>query len=423
MYDLIVIGSGPGGYVSAIHAAKRGLKVACVEKGPLGGTCLNVGCIPSKTLLHSSEFYEKVEKESLAYGLGDLKPMLDFDKMMARKCEVITGFNQGIAALFKGAKVDSIQGHAKFVDAKTIEVEGKTYTAKNFILATGSEPTPLPFLPIDEETILSSTGALALKNVPKSLLVVGAGIIGVELGSVYARLGCEVTFVEFMDRICPTLDVGISKAFQKILEKQGLKFHLSHKVVSAEGTTLKIEGPEGEKELTGEKILVAIGRRPFTEGLDLEKAGITKTERGFVTVDTRFRTSASHIYAIGDLIDGPMLAHKASEEGIAVAEMLAGENPTLDYMAVPSVVYTSPEIGSVGFTEEELKERKIAYKASKMPFKSNSRAVCVGEVDGLIKVLSDKESGLLLGVHILGPNASELIAGAVIAITNRLTAY
>ncbi len=416
MYDLVVIGSGPGGYVAAIRAAQLGLKTACVEKSPtLGGTCLNVGCIPSKALLHSTELYWKAKEE-------DLGPSYNWDKILKRKEEVVAGFTKGIEGLFQKNKVDWIRGEAKLNATHQVEVNGQKLEAKSILLATGSEPIALPFLPFDEKTILSSTGALALKTVPKKLLIVGAGVIGVELGSVYRRLGSEVIFIEFLDRICPAFDAALSKGLLKSLTEQGMTFHLSHKVVSAQGTELTCEGPSGKLTLTGDKILVAIGRRPHTANLGLETAGIEKDPKGFVPVNASFQTKQPHIFAVGDLIDGPMLAHKASEEGTAVAELLAGHRPTIDYLTIPNVAYTHPEVASVGLTEEEAKKRGIPITTSQFPFKANSRARCIGEESGFVKLIMDTQSHRLLGAHILGANASELIAEATLALQLRATA-
>ncbi|MCB1106824.1 MAG: dihydrolipoyl dehydrogenase [Chlamydiia bacterium] len=422
-FDVIVIGSGPGGYVAAIRAAQLGLKTACVEKEKtLGGTCLNVGCIPSKCLLQSSEMYAQYLHEGKTHGIEG-NPTLNFPQMMKRKESVIAGFNTGIGALFKKNKVTSITGTATFKDPHTITVEGKEYSSKNFIIATGSEPTPLPFLPFDEKKVLSSTGALALKEVPKKMIVIGAGIIGVELGSVYSRLGTEVHFVEFLDKICPTLDSAISKALQETLTKQGLTFQLSSKVTDAKidpsGVTLTIEGG---KTLTAEKVLVAIGRRPYTQNLALENLQITPDKRGFIPIDNNFRTTHPHIYAIGDLVDGPMLAHKASEEGYAVAELISGLSPKIEYIAIPSVVYTHPEVGAVGLTEAEAKALNLPIKTSQFPFKANSRARCSGDDFGFVKLIADKNTDTLLGVHIIAPHAGELIAEATLAIQTKTTA-
>lgn len=400
-----MIGSGPGGYVAAIRAAQLGLKTACIEKNKtLGGTCLNVGCIPSKVLLHDSE------------------QSTDFPKMMERKSKVISGFTSGIDSLFKKNKVEWIQGAGKLKGPHTIAVGEKEVSAKYIILATGSEPVSLPFMPFDEKKVLSSTGALSLGSVPKKMLVVGAGVIGVELGSVYKRLGSEVIFIEFLDRICPAFDLALSKALQKSLTNQGMVFHLSHKVVKAEGTNLTVQGPTGESQLSGDVVLVAVGRRPYSDNLGLEAAGIQKDPKGFIPIDASFRTVQPHIFAIGDLVEGPMLAHKASEEGIAVAELIGGHKPTINYIAIPNVVYTHPEVASVGLTEEEVKGRKIGYKVSQFPFKANSRARCMNSDEGFVKILAEEKSRRILGVHIIGESASELIAEATLAIQLKATA-
>lgn len=423
-FDLIVIGSGPGGYVAAIRAAQLGLKTACVEKEKvLGGTCLNIGCIPSKCLLQSSEMYTNLLHNGKTHGI-EADPKINFSQMMKRKGEVVSGFNLGIEGLFKKNKVSSIKGTATFKDPNTITVEGKNYGAKNFILATGSEPTPLPFLPFDEEKVLSSTGALSLKEVPKKMIVVGAGIIGVELGSVYSRLGSEVHFVEFLDRICPTLDPAISKSLQQVLTKQGLTFQLSSKVAGAEvskaGISLSIEGKES---LSADKVLLSIGRRPYTQNLGLETLKIIPDKRGFIPIDNNFRTSLPHIYAIGDIVDGPMLAHKASEEGVAAVELIAGKTPSIEYIAIPSVVYTHPEVGAVGLTEPEAKERQIPIKTGQFSFKANSRARCSGDDFGFVKLIAHAQTNTLLGAHIISAHAGELIAEATLAIQTQATAF
>lgn len=404
-YDVVVIGSGPGGYIAAIRAAQLGLKTACIEKNKtLGGTCLNVGCIPSKVLLHDSE------------------NSTDFAKMMARKTKVVSGFTGGVEFLFKKNKIDWISGHGRLKGPNTIDVDGKTIETKTVILATGSEAIALPFLPFDEKKILSSTGALAFPSVPKKLLVIGAGVIGVELGSVYKRLGSEVIFIEFLDRICPAFDMSLSRGLQKALTAQGMVFHLSHKVMKASGTTLTVQGPSGETQFTGDAILVAVGRKPYSDNLGLETVGIQKDSKGFVIIDASFRTSQPNIFAIGDLVDGPMLAHKASEEGVAVAELIAGHRPSINYMAIPNVAYTHPEVAAVGLTEEEVKSRNLAYKVSQFPFKANSRARCIDDDEGFVKMIAEEKSHRIIGVHILGPNASELIAEATLAIQLKATA-
>lgn len=427
-FDVVVIGSGPGGYVAAIRCAQLGLKTACIEKGPLGGTCLNVGCIPSKALLHSSELFYKLSHHLPEHGVKVENPSFDFDKMMKRKTDIVSSFNQGIGALFKKNKITHFSGAGHLLSATQVEVRGETtqtIEATHIILATGSEPIALPFLPIDEQRIITSTGALSLPLVPRTMLVIGAGVIGVELGSVYKRLGSDVTFVEFLPKICPTMDDTISKAFQKILEKQGLKFHLSSKVVSAdispEKITLNIEKESEKLSLSADVVLCCIGRRPYIKDLGLENAGITPPERGFIPINGRFQTSIPNIYAIGDIVDGPMLAHKASEEGVAVAEIIAGENPHITYMAIPNVVYTDPEVATVGLTEKEAKEAGFTVKTGSFPFKTNSRAKCTGEEEGLVKIVSDEKTDILLGIHILGAHASEMIGEAVLAIEKKVT--
>lgn len=422
-YDVVVIGAGPGGYVAAIRAAQLGFKVACIDKRKEpGGTCLNIGCIPSKTLLQTSEFYWKMTKEAASYGLQAGNVTFKFSDMMRRKENVIKGFNEGILGLFKKNKVTYLTGSAKILSPTSIQVAGDPIETKFIILATGSEPISLPFLPFDEKRIVSSTGALSFDQVPKKLLVIGAGAIGVEMGSVYSRLGAKVEFIEFLDKICPTLDESISKELQRILTAQGMNFHLSTKVTGADissgGVSLKV----GDKEMAADAVLVAVGRKPTTQGLGLETLGITPTPKGFIPVDGQFRTSIPNIFAIGDLIDGPMLAHKASEEGMAVAEIIAGLSPIIEYTAIPSVVYTYPEVGAVGFTEAELKAMNLPYNTATCAFKVNSRAKCSGEEEGFVKVLADKAKDKILGIHIIGAHASELIAEGCLAIQKKFTA-
>ena len=422
MYDVVVIGSGPGGYVAAIRCAQLGLKTACVERYPvLGGTCLNVGCIPSKALLHSSHLFEQT---SQLKNMGiEATPTLNFPKMMQQKEEVVASFNQGIAGLFKKNKVDHLIGLALFKTPNKLIVDGKEVEATNIIIATGSKPVELPFLPFDEQTVLSSTGILSLKKLPKKLLVIGAGIIGVELGSVYRRLGSEVIFIEALDRICPTLDAELSKTLQQILTKQGLTFHLSKKVLSAKVAPGEVAlALDSGETLQGDAVLVAVGRRPYTAFLDLEAVQIAVDKSGRIPVDPNFRTVHPHIYAIGDVIDGPMLAHKASEEGMAVAELIAGHHPSLNYLTIPSIVYTHPEVASVGLTEEEAKTRGLTIIKSKFPFKANSRARACADDEGFVKLMADKATGRILGAHIIGPHAGELITEAVLAIEKHLTA-
>jgi dihydrolipoamide dehydrogenase len=429
-FDAAVIGSGPGGYVAAVRAAQLGLKTVCVEKNQtLGGTCLNVGCIPSKALLQSSEHYEWLKKHSQEHGILAKDISLDFSKMSQRKNQIVKGLVDSIAALFKKNGIEPILGTAKFLDSRTILVEGEKgqqqIEADNVILATGSEPITLPFLPFDEKVVLSSTGALALPHVPKKMTVIGAGVIGVELASVFQRLGSQVVLIEMLDIICPAMDPAISRMLLQVLRKQGLEFHLESKVTKAKvdsnnATLTYIENGQ-ENSITSDVVLVAVGRRPYTQGLDLAKAGITPDSKGFVKVDGLFRTSAKNVYAIGDLIDGPMLAHRASEEGIAVAEIIAGHAPHLNYMAIPNVIYTSPEVAAVGMTEPEAKASGWQLKIGNCAFRGNPRARCSGEIEGAVKIIGEASSGRLVGLHILGAHASEMIGEGVIAIEKRAT--
>lgn len=425
-YDVAVIGSGPGGYVAAIRASQLGLKTCCIEKEKtLGGTCLNVGCIPSKTLLHSSELFSTLKNQGESNGIIYKELSFDLAKMMEKKAKVVLGFTQGIEGLFKKNKVDWIKGEAKLLSPTEISVGKEKIEASHIVLATGSEPIALPNLPFDEKRVLSSTGALSLNKVPKRLLCIGAGVIGVELGSVYSRLGSEVIYLEFLDRICPAFDLSLSKELQKSLTRQKMAFHLSHKVVGAEikeTVRLKAEGPNGVADFEGESVLVCIGRRPYTRDLGLETLGILQDKKGFISIDASFRTQVPNIFAIGDLVEGPMLAHKASEEGAAVAELIAGHRPQVDYFSIPNVAYTHPEVAAVGLTEEECKSRKISYKAAQFPFKANSRARSIGDDEGFVKMIGDSNTKRLLGVHIIGPNASELINEAALALAHRMRA-
>jgi dihydrolipoamide dehydrogenase len=427
-YDLVVIGGGPGGYVAAIRAAQLGFKTACVEKrGVLGGTCLNVGCIPSKALLHSSERFAEARDELAAHGIRTKEVELDLETMMARKNDVVGGLTEGIAFLLKKNEIDNVIGTGRIVGPGEVAVttaagEQQRLSTRHILIATGSESTPLPGVDVDEQRIVSSTGALCLEAVPERLIVVGAGAIGLELGSVWSRLGSEVRVVEFLDHILPGMDREISRNAQRILRKQGLTFELSRRVtgaaVNADGVVLQVEPVAGGDpvEMAADVVLVAIGRRPYTEGLGLEEAGVKRDARGFVDIDARFQTSVPGVYAIGDCVPGPMLAHKAEEEGVVCAEMLAGQSGHVDYDRVPGVVYTSPEIASVGRTEEQLKEAGIDYRVGKFPFSANSRGRAVGHVEGLAKVLADAETDRVLGVHIIGPLAGDLIAEAVTAL-------
>ncbi len=424
-YDLIVIGTGPGGYVCAIRASQLGLKVAVVEKRAThGGTCLNVGCIPSKALLHASELYDAAGHELPAMGI-EVKPKLDLQKMMAFKDEGVKGNVDGVAFLLRKNKVDHFHGTGRIAGPGKVEItfingEKQALEAKSVVIATGSDVARLPGIDIDEKTIVSSTGALSLGKVPKRMLVIGAGVIGLELGSVWRRLGAEVTVVEFLDRILPGLDGEVARQMQKILAKQGMTFKLGHKVTAVEkaGAAHKvaIEPANGGKAETIETdvVLVAIGRVPHTDGLGLADAGVALDNRGRVIVDDRFETSVAGVYAIGDVISGPMLAHKAEDEGVAVAEILAGEAGHVNYGVIPNVVYTFPEVASVGKTEEELKAAGIAYKTGKFPFTANGRAKANRQTDGFVKILADAETDRVLGAHIIAAAASEMIAEAAV---------
>jgi dihydrolipoamide dehydrogenase len=427
-YDLIVIGTGPGGYVCAIRAAQLGLKVAVVEKRATkthGGTCLNIGCIPSKALLYASERFAEAGHDLAPLGIIVGEPKLDLAAMMKHKDDTVAANVNGIGFLFKKHKIESFFGIGTITAPGEVLVtaaDGATQTlaAKSIVIATGSDVTPLPGVEIDEERIVSSTGALSLKQPPRDLLVVGAGVIGLELGSVWGRLGAKVTVVEFLDRILPGLDAELAKQAQRILQKQGLAFHLGQKVThidKGERLSVTIEPAAGGDPATLEAdvVLVAIGRRPVTEGLGLEKLGVA-LERGRVVIDDRFATNIPGVYAIGDVVRGPMLAHKAEDEGIAVAEILAGQHGHVNYEAIPGVVYTTPEIASVGATEEELTERGIAYKVGKFPFTANGRARAMRQTDGFVKFLADASTDRVIGVHIVGPAAGELIAEACLLI-------
>lgn len=425
-YDIAVIGAGPGGYVAAVHAAKLGLKTVCVDKREApGGTCLHVGCIPSKALLYSTELYSHLEHKGSQFGIECKSLGIDFARMMAHKTEVVTGLVQGVTGLLKNNKVDYIQGEARFLTPYTIQVGSDEIEAKYFILATGSESISLPMLPIDEKTVLTSTGALSLESTPKTLAVVGAGVIGVELASVYNRLGSKVTVIEMLDRVCPMMDKTVSVGLGKSLKAQGLDFRLSTQVTGAKkkkgGISLQLMENGKESSIDIEKVLVAVGRRPYSKGLGLEKIGIEVTSKGFVAVDGCFRTSVRHIFAIGDLIEGVMLAHRASEEGVAVAEFIAGKRPHLNYMAIPNVVYTSPEAASVGMTEQEALDAGLKIKVGISYFKANPRAHCSGETDGFVKVIGEAGGDRLVGMHIVGIHASELIAEGMLAIEKRAT--
>ncbi len=426
-YDLIVIGGGPGGYVAAIRAAQLGLKTACVEKrGSLGGTCLNVGCIPSKALLHNSHLFAEAAHEFAERGIETGPVKLNLKKLMSNKDKIVGDLTKGIEFLFKKNKVDYLKGLGMIEKAGAVVVtEGKkktTYETKNIVIATGSDSAPLPGVEVDEKQIVTSTGALALAKVPKHLVVIGGGVIGLELGSVWARFGAKVTVVEFLDRILPTNDAEVSKQFQRILAKQGFDFRLSTKVTGAKtaktGVTLTVEPAGGgdPETIKADVVLLSIGRVPYTEGLGLEAVGVETDARGVIQVDGHFQTNVPGIYAIGDCIPGPMLAHKAEDEGVVVAEILAGQAGHIDYDAIPGIVYTWPEVASVGKTEEQLKEAGRAYKAGKFPFMANSRARCNGDTDGFVKLLADAETDEVLGCHIVGADAGNLIQEIVTVI-------
>ena len=428
-YDVIVIGGGPGGYVAAIRAAQLGLKTACIDKrGAPGGTCLNIGCIPSKALLQSSEKYEEARHALGQHGVKVAGVELDLATLMARKDKVVSDNTRGVEFLFRKNKVDYIKGAARFVAPGRIAVtpidggKAQELQAKSIIIATGSDIIPLPGVAIDEKSIVSSTGALALPAVPKSLVVVGGGYIGLEMGSVWRRLGSEVTVVEFLDRITPGMDGELGKNLQRVLTKQGFAFRLGTKVVAAKngksGVTLTLEPAQGgaREEIKADVVLVAIGRRPYIDGLGLEVIGVAVDNKGRIKVDGDFATNVPGIYAIGDVIAGPMLAHKASEEGVALAEMLAGQKSHVNYEAIPAVIYTWPEVASVGRTEEELKTAGIAYKTGKFPFTANARARANADTEGFVKILADAKTDRVLGVHIIGPDAGTMIAEAALAM-------
>ena len=420
-FDVIVIGGGPGGYVCAIRAAQLGLKTACVEsRGTLGGTCLNVGCIPSKSLLNMSESYHKAHKEFQSQGIefSDLK--LNLDKMMSSKNKSVQTLTKGIEFLFKKNKVTYLKGKGVLFsenDVVVYEGEKKTsYKSKNIVLATGSAPSSLPGIEIDEQNIVSSTGALEFKEVPKNFAVIGGGVIGLEMASVWSRLGSNVTVLEYLDHITPGMDKEVSSEFLKILTKQGIKFKLSSKVtaVTNKGNQVEVSFEKyqtSQKEmLLVDKVLVAVGRKPYTEGLNLNKLGIKKDPQGRIEVNEKLQSSIKNIYAIGDIIKGPMLAHKAEEEGIAVAEIIAGQAGHVNYNTIPNVIYTSPEVAVIGKTEEELKKENINYKVGKFPFLANSRAKVNNEPDGFVKILAESKTDRVLGVHMIGPHTGDLIA-------------
>ena len=425
-YDLVVIGTGPGGYVCAIRAAQLGMKVAVVEKREAhGGTCLNVGCIPSKALLHASELFDEAQHGFKKMGIKINKPQVDLKAMMAYKQQGIDGNTQGVAYLLKKNKITPYHGTGKILAAGKVEVtsaDGKAEVieTKNIVIATGSDVAKLPGIDIDEKQVVSSTGALELAKVPNRMILVGGGVIGLELGSVYRRLGSQVMVVEFLDRILPGMDLELAKTFQRTLKKQGFEFKLSSKVTGVEkakkGLRVTVEPAKGgdEEALEADVVLVCIGRVPYTEGLGLEDVGVKLDERGRVATDAHFKTNVDGIYAIGDVIDGPMLAHKAEDEGMALAETLAGQSGHVNYDVIPGVVYTAPEVAAVGKTEEELKEAGIEYKTGKFPFTANGRAKVNMTTDGFVKVLADAKTDKVLGVHMIGPTVGEIVAEAAV---------
>lgn len=422
-YDLIVIGAGPGGYVAAIRAAQLGMKVACVEKrSTLGGTCLNVGCIPSKALLYASEQYEAAQTQFEKLGVVVKDVQLDLTRMQAHKQSVIDANVSGIEFLLKKNKITWLKGTATITAPGHVSIEDKIVTARSILIATGSESVSLPGIEIDEKQVVTSTGALSLEKVPEHMVVIGGGVIGVELGTVWHRLGAKVTIVEYFDRLLPGFDKEVSLTFAKILEKKGISLKLAHKVEKIEKEGLQsqvtITNAAGDKieHLSADVVLVSVGRRPVTHGLGLEELGVVLDDKGRIKVNSQFQTNIAGIYAIGDVITGPMLAHKAEEEGVAVAELLAGQKPHVNYDLIPSVVYTDPEIAMVGKTEEVLKAESIEYTIGKFPFSANGRARAMNKTDGFVKILADKRTNKVLGVHIIGPHCSEMIAEIVLAM-------
>ncbi|WP_319825712.1 dihydrolipoyl dehydrogenase [Thalassovita sp.] len=422
-YDVIVIGAGPGGYVAAIRCAQLGLKTACVEgRETLGGTCLNVGCIPSKALLHASHQLHEAEHNFAKMGLKGKSPSVDWKQMLAYKDDVIKGNTTGIEFLFKKNKVDWLKGWATIPAAGKVQVGDDVYDTKNIIIASGSEPSTLPGVEIDEKVVVSSTGALDLPKIPKKLVVIGAGVIGLELGSVYKRLGAEVTVVEYLDAITPGMDGEIQKNFQRLLKKQGLDFVMGAAVQKVDASkskatvTYKLRKDDSEHTLDADTVLVATGRRPFTAGLGLDALGVELSPRGQIKTDAHWQTNVPGIYAIGDTIDGPMLAHKAEDEGMAAAECIAGKHGHVNYDVIPGVIYTAPEVATVGKTEEQLKAEGRAYKVGKFPFMGNARAKAVFQGEGFVKLLADKETDRVLGCHIIGPGAGDLIHEVCVAM-------
>ncbi len=422
-YDVIVIGSGPGGYVCAIRCAQLGLKTACVEgRETLGGTCLNVGCIPSKALLHATEMLHETEENFAKMGIKVLRPDVDWKRMLEYKNETIEANTKGIEFLFKKNKIDWLKGWGSIPEAGKVKVGDDVHEAKNIVIATGSEASSLPGVEVDEKVVVTSTGALELGKIPKSMVVIGAGVIGLELGSVYQRLGTDVTVIEFLDVVTPGMDGEVQKTFQRILKRQGLKFVMGAAVQKVAATkskakvTYKLKKNDKEETVEAETVLVATGRKPFTDGLGLEALGVAMSERGQVKTDAHWKTNIGGIFAIGDAIDGPMLAHKAEDEGMAVAETIAGQAGHVNYGVIPGVIYTHPEVSNVGQTEEQLKSEGRAYKAGKFSFMGNGRAKANFAADGFVKILADKDSDRILGAHIIGPMAGDLIHEICVAM-------
>lgn len=422
--SLIVIGAGPGGYVAAIRAVQLGIKVTVIDKNEIGGTCLNVGCIPSKSLLHATESLDFIQNKAEQFGIAVKDASFNFPEMMRNKEKTVKGLVDGVASHFKKLKIEYIHGEARFTTHKTIEVNGSTLEADAFIIATGSESIPLPFLPFNEQNVVSSTGALSFSQVPERFIVVGGGVIGVEIASIYRRLGSEVTIVEMLDTIVPTMDATVRRALLQTLKKQGIQFYLSAKVTEGKedqgAIHLSFEHEGKPMTLPGDAVMISIGRRPLTKGLQLDKAGVATDAKGFIKINNDLRTTAAHpIYAIGDVIEGPMLAHKASHEGIAVAEHLAGLSSTINYMTIPNVIYTHPEVAAIGLTEEEAKAANLSIMVGTSYFKGNPRGRCTGETDGFVKIIGEKSSGRLIGMHIIGAHASEMISEGIIAMNKK----
>ena len=422
-YDVIVIGSGPGGYVGAIRCAQHGLKTACVEgRDTLGGTCLNVGCIPSKALLHASHMLHEAEHNFAKMGLNGKSPSVDWQQMLSYKEDTVSANTKGVEFLFKKNKIDWLKGWGSIPAPGQVKVGDEVYSTKNIIIASGSVPSSLPGIEIDEETVVTSTGALTLPKIPKKLVVIGAGVIGLELGSVYARLGSEVTVIEFLDAITPGMDSDVQKTFQRTLKKQGLKFIMGAAVSSVEKlktkakVTYKLRKDDSEHRLDADTVLVATGRRTFTDRLGLEALGVALSDRGQIKTDNKWRTNLNGIYAIGDAIDGPMLAHKAEEEGMAAADVIAGKHGHVNYGVIPGVIYTHPEVANVGLTEDALKQEGRAYKVGKFMFMGNGRAKANFATDGFVKLLADANTDRILGAHIIGPSAGDLIHEICVAM-------